>query len=437
MTLLGRISRQATAVVVDREKRWLLLILAVGALLRLAMAFYLGDHVEPTPAAYDQIFYHDVAQSLLAGKGFSFSQPPWPFIQPGVQTAFVPFLYELFLAAVYFLFGSHPLAARIVQALICSLMPLQVYGLARRILAQPPAWEKRAEPVALAAAAITAGYAYFVYYSATLMTEGLYLAAVVWSLSLTLDLAARPSLRRWAAWGLAAGLTTLLRQVFMPMAVLLFLFVLFKAGRRVRLAHVAAAAAVAAALILPWTVRNYLVFDRFLLLNSQAGQVLWNANHPDLGTHFDEAAMFPIPADLQGANEVDLSNELMRRARHNIAADPGRFALLSLDRLGIFFIFYPMAESSAFSNVARTASFGICLPFMLAGLALSVRRWRRWLLLYLFIVGYTFIHIISWVQIRYRMPVDVALVPFAALAAVALVAHLQSAWNRVFRRSAG
>jgi hypothetical protein len=56
---------------------------------------------------------------------------------------------------------------------------------------------------------------------------------------------------------------------------------LWQAGRRVKVCHVALAGAVAAALILPRTVRNYLVFDRFLLLNSQAGQVLWNANHPE------------------------------------------------------------------------------------------------------------------------------------------------------------
>ncbi len=58
---------------------------------------------------------------------------------------------------------------------------------------------------------------------------------------------------------------------------------------------------------------------------------------------------------------------------------------------------------------------------MLAGLLLSLREPRRWLLLYLFIAAYTFIHAISWAGIRYRLPVDVALVPFAALAVVALL----------------
>jgi 4-amino-4-deoxy-L-arabinose transferase-like glycosyltransferase len=390
------------------------------------MALYLGDEVEPTPAAYDQIFYHDLAMNLLAGEGFVFDRPPWPFIEPGAPTAYYSLLYPRFLAAVYWVVGSHPLAVRLVQALLCSLLPWLVYRLVQRILGEPPPWQQRAGMVALVAAGITAGYAYFVYYSATLMTEGLYLLTVAWALVATLDLVNEPTLRRWVGWGLAVGLAILLRQVFMPVAGLLFLYILWKAWRRVRVRDVLVAMGVAAILILPWTLRNYLVFDRFLLLNSQAGQVLWNANHPDLGTRFDPSAMFPVPEDLRDANEVDLSNELLRRGWKVIAADPWRFVQLSLSRAGFWVMFWPSRQSSLFSNVARTASFGVCLPFMLGGLLLSLRAWRRWTLLYLFIAFYTLIHLISWVQIRYRMPVDVALIPFAALAVVGVVEKLKT-----------
>ncbi len=437
------------------EARWLTLIVAVGLVLRLAAAVYLGDQVEVIPVAWDQVFYHDLALNLLAGKGFVFTQPPWPFIPPQTPTAFYSFLYPRLLAAVYWVADPHALVARVVQAILCSVLPLQMYGLVKRIMeggegsvvarsasdeatpgpaagdsfasaeAPSPA-VTRGSAVALVAAAITAGYAYFVFYSATLMTEGLYLVLVAWALSLTLDLAEEPSARRWAVWGLAVGLTSLLRQVFMPMAALLFLYVVWKARRRVKIGHVALAGAIAAALILPWTVRNYLVFDRFLLLNSQAGQTLWNANHPDMGTEFWSVAMYPIPAEMEGLNEAELDSALMQLALQNIAADPGRFVGLSLSRLAEYFRFWPIPESSTFNNVARTASFTICLPFMVVGLVLSLRDWRRWLLLYLFIATYTLIHVISWAGIRYRLPVDVALVPFAALAVVGLTGWLRA-----------
>jgi 4-amino-4-deoxy-L-arabinose transferase-like glycosyltransferase len=401
------------------DQRLLIPILLVSVISRVGMALYLGDHAVPTPAAYDQVFFHDVGLNLLSGDGFSFSTPPWGFIEPNRPSAFISFAYGLFIAGVYAAFGPHPLLARVVQALLCSLTPWLVYRLARRMLASPPTVAGGMTMVPIIAAAVSAVYTYFVYYSATLMTEGLYLLAVAWALVLTVDLSIQPSMARWALWGLAVGLASLLRQVFMPIALLLFAYAVWRTWpdrqRRVRPAHVLAALAVGTALILPWTVRNYLVFHRFLLLNSQAGLALWNANHPDLGTHFEAAAMFPIPDDLRGLNEVDLTNELMRRGVQEILADPRRFLLLSLDRLRIWLIFWPMRESSLFSNIARPLSFGISLPFIIVGLVRSAREWRRWLLLYLFIGLYTFIHVISWVQIRYRMPVDLALVPFTAL----------------------
>ena len=433
-SVISRKQSTGARVWTNPERRWLLSIVVSGILLRLATAILLGDNVVPLPAAYDQIYFHDVALNLLEGKGFAYSRPPWPFIQPLAPTAYTSFLYQIAIAGVYWIFGPHPLAARITQALIGSLLPWLIYGIVRRIHRQPPVVEKQSQVVALLAAGITAFYSYFIYFSATLMTDGPYLVTLAWVLILTLDLADQPTRWRWAMWGLAVGLAILLRQVVLPVAGLLFVYIVWKAWRHVQWRHILVAAGVIAALILPWTVRNYLVFHRFLLLNSQAGQVFWNANHPDLGTQWEYAPMFPIPADLQGADEVTLNDELMRRGLQLVAENPGRFVQLSLSRLEMFFLFYPLPESSLFSNIARTFSFGICLPFMAVGLVLSLQEWRRWLLLYLFIVAYTLIHIVSWVQIRYRMPIDMALIPFAALTVVTLTNYVMQRVKRTDNR---
>ncbi len=67
---------------------------------------------------------------------------------------------------------------------------------------------------------------------------------------------------------------------------------------------------------------------------------------------------------------------------------------------------------------------------MLARLVLSLRQWRRWLLLYLFIAACACLHAISWAEIRYRMPVGTALVPFGALAVAAAVDWMEGATKR-------
>lgn len=438
MNVRFRVKSLVASIWAIKYNRWLLAILLVGLGLRLGMALYLGEAVEPIAPAYDQIYYHDVALNLLAGKGFSFIRPPSPYFQPYVPTSYVSFLYCAFVAGVYALFGPHALAVRIVQAVICSLLPLLVYRLTRRVLTEGAGPEdragedqdlrdrsrERAEAVALVAAGIAAVYAYFVFFGAVLMTEGLYLIGIAWALDLTLLLARQPTARRWATWGFVVALTCLLRQVFMPIAVLLFLYVLWRARRAVRVGHVALAVLVGCAIILPWTVRNYLVFDRFLLLNSLGGIIFWSGNHPALGTQWGIGHWLAIPPELASLNEVDLNSVLVREGWREVMADPGRFLLLSLDRTAEFFRFWPAPESSLFNNLARTASFTICLPFMIAGLFVSLREWRRWSLLYLLIICYTLIHVISWAGIRYRMPVDLALVPFAALAIDMLISRL-------------
>jgi hypothetical protein len=99
-----------------------------------------------------------------------------------------------------------------------------------------------------------------------------------------------------------------------------------------------------------------------------------------------------------------------------------------------YFKFWPSEDSGPMSNLVRVFSFGVCLPFMLYGLAIAALRGRTVLatgaqpgvvLLYLFVATYSRAHLLSWALIRYRLPVDAVLLLFAALALV----HL---WERVF-----
>ncbi len=56
---------------------------------------------------------------------------------------------------------------------------------------------------------------------------------------------------------------------------------------------------------------------------------------------------------------------------------------------------------------------------LLYGLVLAVREPEfrdRNLLLFLFAAFYTLLHLLTWAMIRYRLPIDAALMPLAALA---------------------
>jgi 4-amino-4-deoxy-L-arabinose transferase-like glycosyltransferase len=426
------------------KRGWILLLVFMGlsVLLRSAVAIYFGNEIEDTPGAADQISYHSLALRVLEGKGFSFATSWWPATQMGAPTAHWSYLYTFYLSAVYRFFGENPLAPRLIQAILAgALQPLLAYLLTTRLFGPG---------VGLVAAGLTTFYTYFIYYGATLMTEPFYLTAILLSLYLAIllvdilnaDSPIRsrlstpfPSLPLWKVYALAAALgaslaaTILLRQVFMLFLPILFLWMWWSMNRRNLLILLFSGTIVIAA-ILPFTFYNFSRFDRFVLLNTNAGFAFFWGNHTIHGTNF--IPIFPsyqyylmIPENLRNLDEAALDQALLKEGLDFIRDDPVRYGLLSLSRIPVFFTFWPTADSGLISNFSRITSIGLLLPFMLYGLALSFSYKRRTstniysspiFLLYLFIAFYTLIHILSWALIRYRLPVDAVLLVFAGLA---------------------
>jgi hypothetical protein len=109
-----------------------------------------------------------------------------------------------------------------------------------------------------------------------------------------------------------------------------------------------------------------------------------------------------------------------------------RYLLLSASRIPVYFQFWPSPDSGSISNISRVGSFGILWPLMLYGL------WRAYaeghlrsisqplVLLVIFSVAYTGIHLLTWALIRYRLPVDAVLLIPASLGAVDLIQRIGS-----------
>ncbi len=466
----------------------LALILLLSVLLRVAVALYYGDIVDAPPLLTDQRSYSMLGARLIEGKGFTFERHWYPFTPANTPTAHWSFLYSLFIAAVYAVFGVHPLATRLTQAVLGGiLLPLMVYRLTKTVFGE---WQMtnsewrigkrdsqfaiRNSQFALLAAAIAAVYGYFILYAATLMTETFYIVALLWSLEAGLRVGQK--LRQGAPvplglavqLGASLGVTALIRQAILPWAPVFFLWLAWQGistSKRVTarmLRPLIIAGLLLVAFILPWTVRNYRVYGEFLLLNSNTGYAMYSAQHPIHGTSFREFAAAPLPADLSG-NEAQMDRALLQQGIQFVLDDPGRYLLLSLSRVRAFFEFWPTPDSTLLHNIGRTGSFGLFLPFMLYGLYLAVSRQRSavsdhqpsavshqpsavshqrsaisgpipysllptpYSLLLLFMVFYTVLHILTWAMVRYRLPVDAVALPFAALA-------IHDLYERIHRR---
>jgi 4-amino-4-deoxy-L-arabinose transferase-like glycosyltransferase len=447
-------SSNASALAQDgrRVRTQLLVLVALSVVLRAAAGFYMGDAVEALPGTADQLSYHELALRVLGGHGFSFGEPWWPATQAEAPTAHWSYAYTYFLVAVYGVFGLHPLAARLVQAVVVGvLQPLLAYRLGRVLFGHR---------IGLIVSALTAGYAYFVYYAGALMTESFYIVCILGALDLAILLAAEPDEARpprapriWAeiGLGLTLGLAVLLRQVVL-LAVPVIVLWLWIAGRtnwRSRLRSIAVAGTVIGACVVPFTIYNSTRFPSFVLLNTNAGFALYWGNHPIHGTSFQsilspEQASYGelLPAEIVGLDEASLDRELLARGVRFVLDDPARYVLLSVSRIADYFQFWPTAESGRISNIARVLSFGWLWPFMAAGLGWELRRLRtiRGIvfspagLLSAFAGFYALIHLLSWALIRYRLPVDAVLLVFAGIGVSVVLEKARLRWRSASAR---
>lgn len=404
-------------------------ICVVAIILRVGVAVYLGNAVEALPGVSDQLSYHYLAIRVIEGHGFSFDRAWWPATRAGEPTAHWSFLYTLYLAGIYFLFGIQPVIARILQAiLVGALQPWLTYWIGKQIFGHK---------AGLWAAFLNAIYLYFIYYAGTLMTEPFYITAILGVLALTLRVTQsaqrdRRDNRTFIWLGLTFGAAVLLRQLFLLFLPFLILWVVIKNRMEslgLQWKQGLISLGILAVMILPVTVYNYQRFGEFVLLNTNSGYAFYWGNHPYYGTHFipilsEEEYLSLLPEELLPLNEASLDKELLKRGIQFVLDDPARYLQLSLSRIPPYFDFLPRKESGFISNFTRVFSFGVLFPFMLAGMFITVKNsFKKFstfiisplALLLLFSFVYAGIHIFTWTLIRYRLPIDAVWLIFAGL----------------------
>ncbi|MFN2236499.1 MAG: ArnT family glycosyltransferase [Anaerolineales bacterium] len=427
-------------------QQWLFLIIAVAVVLRLFSAIYQGNQVVALPGIWDQLSYDGLAQRVVAGYGFNFAEGHWPVTRAGEPTAHWSYLYTMYLAVVYAIFGHQPVVARVIQAIVAGALQIWLtWRIGRRIFGSFSG---------LVAAVLSAIYIYFFYYGGSLLTESFYIVGILWSLDLAMRIVeeshqsleskgSKSSKWLWIQLGLAIGVTVLLRQVFLLFLPFLFLWIWWNITRpsgehqenswglhKTAVIGLLISTLVMVMMIIPWTIRNYRAFNMFVPLNTNAGFAFYWGNHPIHGTNFipiitTEGYQDLIPKELLPLSEAEIDRDLLKLGLGFIKDDPVRFILLSISRAKEYFKFWPSSDSGIISNISRVGSFGLALPFMLYGLWLSFKLVRnpqfpeqamQIILLYMFMVVYTGIHLVSWTLIRYRLPIDAVLLIFAGFA---------------------
>ena len=402
-----------------RARRHIALAAMVGLALRLAFGLvYWVDK----PLTHDEREYLALAGGLAEGRGFVYTEPP-----AGTTAQFgrAPG-YPAFLAAIGA--GSRtptaaPVRVKVIQGI------LGAFGVWLIALAARDAAGLRA---GIAAAWISAVYPPLVWIPAYVFSETLY-SLLALGTALTLQAA----VERWASGsrgghstgrgpalaliaGALCGTAILVRPAmlfFLPLATIWLL--------RRRLPRAAVALVVGATLVVtPWTVRNYRTYGRFVLVASEGGVTFWTGNHPLARGEGDLAANPELKlAELAfrrahpGLTAEELEPLYYRDAIEHIMADP--LWWLGLLARKVFFTVVPSGPSYRLHSfryrAASVISYGLLLPFAVAGAFVLWRRGRRPTALLLLAAASVLVCIVFFPQERFRIPViDPVLIVCAA-----------------------
>jgi hypothetical protein len=230
---------------------------------------------------------------------------------------------------------------------------------------------------------------------------------------------------RTGAWsdiipaGLCMGVLILFRA---EAPALLLLYAAILVGRRGEKALVPTAAflAIACLCVAPWTLRNYIVFGKFVPVTVSAGYNLWVGNNPEATgsqhvalTYSDELSheLARVPEDRD--YQINRDKIFEGQAVHFALSEPRAEVRVALRKLRIFFIFDPAHEKGR-----RPIYWG---PSVLLSLFAAVGAWRRGrklmredLFLVVSILFAVAITAVVFALPRYKIVIDPFLMIFAA-----------------------
>lgn len=374
----------------------LLAIFLLALALRLAFSLSLED----------TLYWSDEHQ-YMKGVSQIFDKGKW-----FLAGSYKPPGYVYLLAAVRGIFGESLTAVRASQSVLGALVCLLTFAVAERLYSRA---------VAVAAAAYAAVYPLLIYVCGMVMPQVLETALIL--AVLLLMILYRENLRRrfLVLSGLLLGLGALTVPLILTLLPVAGLWILAQRGWRIMPAAKDSIllGLCAFCMILPWTVRNYVVEGRFIFISTLGNQLLYLHNNPWADPDDKEgtrAMAFKIKEDVWAevvANPTGPTEDeiYMQRFKQFVSENPGRFAVIYLKKFKNFFGVTPATFSSnehtaSRNMMAAAVSYAPVLAFSIIGALVSLWKRREGLMLIavpvFFALGYSIFH----TTVRYRIPTE-------------------------------
>jgi tetratricopeptide (TPR) repeat protein len=380
--------------------------------------------------AVDGAVYHAWAQQIANGDWLG-------------QGAFImgP-LYPYLMGALYSWVGPDLAIWKMLQAWLGAGSCVLLWWLAKEV------FDRR---VALLAGLFSVFYEMLIFYGGTVMVVNVQVPLVLGVAIASIRSLRHGNFLRWFLVGVLIGISALARQtmlLYIPMVALALIFSWgISRDRRLvfreRTLYLAALALGVALILLPSTVRNMVVADDFVIVNSSGGMNLFMGNNPDsdgrwrapqigrgrvdnpeaMREAFRSVAEERMQKDLRPS---EVSEYWMHQAIDFIFSEPRGWLALEARKF-LLFINADEIWNNRSIEISRPSSFllrlplinlGMIMPLGLLGMALALGRWRALFPLYAVVAVYLSSVMIFFAVSRYRMPAIPILLIFSAYALV-------------------
>ncbi len=387
------------ALICKKRKIILVLFSIIYWITAFAYSIYLGNSLRyPDERWYFEEHAQNWARSFI-------------FSRDGVTpTAFHPPAYPIFLGILVFL-GLNVTGVRLVNFLILYLTLLVLYK-----------WVSMRSTGLAPLLVILFAFCYPVlfYTAGTLYPQTFGTFFLI--LAITFFLSEAFETKHAILGGFSLGLAILTIPTFSFIPILMLFFALI--FQKKRLPQTMLFVIIAFSSLIPWVVRNYIVFNRFVILSTNSGINLLLGNNPltspNSGVNVDLGRLL-ITEDIEKMNEFEQNEFYTKKALEYVKKEPLRYINLYILKVINYFNFRnelaTKTESSKFRDLLMLVTYYPFVALTLIRLLLITKFPIQndeifMLVLYL---SSAFVTAIFFTRIRFRIPFDYLLIVISAL----------------------
>jgi 4-amino-4-deoxy-L-arabinose transferase-like glycosyltransferase len=251
----------------------LVILFLVAAAIRISVAAWMGLDDVPLPGS-DSVEYDTYAWNLAQGKGFRGMSPD--VSDQNHLTAYRPPLTSIVWSGLYKVFGHRYDVVRLMNSVLGALSCVLLFYIGNLAFNRTVGWYS---------AVIWAIFPSSIYFSIQLYSEPIMLVLLLAFVMKCLQFSRKPG---WGSAALAGALLGLLflvnpsKVIMLPLVASWGLWQFRKNLHDLLLSVVIPIVAIA--MLVPWTVRNYQVFDEFIPFSTMGGSVLLQGNNRIVAT---------------------------------------------------------------------------------------------------------------------------------------------------------